>query len=66
VTSSYLADGGSGFELLSEASARQELELDVLNVLLDSVLALPSCTESTLPCLDPSTLRDERISLQPE
>ncbi len=63
VTSAYLADGGSGFELLTEASARRALDLNPLDVLLDAVSALPRCAESTLPCLDPSTLRDHRISL---
>jgi len=64
VTSVYLADGGSGFELLTEASARQALELDPLGVVLDSVAALPSCAGSTLPCLEPSQLRDQRITFQ--
>ncbi|MEI9950534.1 MAG: bifunctional UDP-sugar hydrolase/5'-nucleotidase [Pseudomonadota bacterium] len=65
VTSAYLADGGSGFELLSQATARREIGLDPLNVLLDSVQSMPSCAESSLPCLDPSTLRDHRITLDP-
>ena len=65
VTSAYLADGGSGFDLLSEASARQALDLDPLNVLLDSVRSWPHCAESSLPCLDPSALQDGRISLAP-
>jgi len=65
VTSAYLADGGSGFESLSEASARQALDLDPLNVLLDSVRSWPHCTQSGLPCLDPSTLQDHRIALSP-
>ena len=66
VTSAYLADGGSGFDLLTEATARRALDLDPLGALLDSVVDLPRCAESGLPCLDPSTLRDHRISFQPE
>ena len=65
VTTAYLADGGSGFDLLSEATARHTLDLDPLDALLASVLALPNCAQSALPCLDPSTLRDHRITLQP-
>jgi len=64
VTTSYLADGGSGFELLSEASSRRAFELNPLQVLLDAVAALPGCAESPLPCLDPSTLRDHRIRVE--
>jgi len=66
VTSEYLADGGSGFELLARATGRRALDLDLLNTLLESVSALPSCSESSLPCLDPATLRDRRIALQAE
>ena len=65
VTSAYLADGGSGFDLLTDALERRALELDPLSALLDAVSTLPSCAESTLPCLDPSTLPDHRITLQP-
>ncbi|MEI9940136.1 MAG: bifunctional UDP-sugar hydrolase/5'-nucleotidase [Pseudomonadota bacterium] len=64
VTSGYLADGGSGFEPLTEATARHALDMDFLDVLLDAVSALPSCAQSALPCLDPSTLHDARISLE--
>jgi 5'-nucleotidase len=65
VTSTYLADGGSGFDLLPEALERRALDLDLLGAVLDAISALPSCAESTLPCLDPSALRDHRITLQP-
>ena len=65
VTSAYLADGGSGFELLTEASARRALDLELLSVLLDAVARRPGCPESSLPCLDPSALHDGRISVQP-
>jgi 2',3'-cyclic-nucleotide 2'-phosphodiesterase (5'-nucleotidase family) len=65
VTTVYLADGGSGFDLLTDASARHTLDMNPLDALLDSVSALPNCAESSLPCLDPSTLRDHRITLQP-
>ena len=65
VTTSYLADGGSGFEVLTDASTRRALDLELLNVLLDAVSRLPSCAESSLPCLDPSALRDRRIGLLP-
>jgi len=64
-TSEYLAEGGSGFELLTEALARRTLDVDALHALLDAISALPSCAESSLPCLDPSTLRDRRITVQP-
>jgi 5'-nucleotidase/UDP-sugar diphosphatase len=64
VTSAYLADGGSGFELSSEASTRRALELDPLDVVLDSVASLPSCAGSPLPCLEPTQLRDHRITFQ--
>ncbi|HYP75301.1 MAG TPA: bifunctional UDP-sugar hydrolase/5'-nucleotidase [Polyangiaceae bacterium] len=64
VTSEYLADGGSGFELLTRASARRALELDPLDVVLDALATMPSCAVSTLPCLDPSALRDHRIAVQ--
>ena len=65
VTSAYLADGGSGFDWLSEAAERRALDRAALDVLLEAVSALPSCPESALPCLDPGTLRDQRISLEP-
>jgi len=64
VTTAYLADGGSGFDLLTEGTARLTLDVAPLDALLESVLALPSCAESTLPCLDPSKLRDHRIAVQ--
>jgi len=60
-TTAYLADGGSGFEILTKASARRELEIEPLDVLLAQVARLPSCAASTLPCLDPGPLRDGRI-----
>jgi 5'-nucleotidase / UDP-sugar diphosphatase len=63
VTTDYLADGGSGFEALTEVSARRELELDPLDVLLDAVAALPPCAQSELPCLDPGVLRDGRVAI---
>lgn len=64
VTSAYLANGGSGFELLTQASTRRALGLDPLNVVLDSVVRLTGCAESSLPCLQPANLRDRRITLQ--
>ena len=66
VTSVYLAEGGSGFDALTEASARRDLELDPLDVLLDFVSSSPSCAQSPLPCLDPATLRDGRITVREE
>ena len=66
VTSAYLADGGSGFELLSRAATRRALDLDPLDLLLQAVSRLPSCSASKLPCLDPSKLRDGRIAIQPD
>ena len=63
VTCVYLAEGGSGFDALTEASARRDLELDPLDVLLDFVSSAPSCAQSPLPCLAPSTLRDGRITM---
>jgi len=62
-TSAYLADGGSGFDLLTDATVRRALDLDPLAALLASVASFPRCAESTLPCLEPSVLRDGRISL---
>ena len=64
VTTAYLADGGSGFDLLTEASARRSLEVDPLAALLQSIAGLPSCPESALPCLDPSAFRDHRITIR--
>ena len=61
VTSAYLADGGSGFGSLTEASSRRDLETDPLDVVLESVRALPPCSGSPLPCLDPARLRDGRL-----
>ncbi|HEX2674803.1 MAG TPA: bifunctional UDP-sugar hydrolase/5'-nucleotidase, partial [Polyangiaceae bacterium] len=62
VTSAYLADGARGFEVLTDASARQALELDALGVVLDSLAAWAPCGGSTLPCLEPTQLRDHRIT----
>jgi 5'-nucleotidase len=64
VTSAYLADGARGFEVLTDASARQALELDALGVVLDSLAAWAPCGGSTLPCLEPTQLRDHRITFQ--
>lgn len=64
VTTEYLADGGSGFELLAQVSARQRLERDPLDLLLEAVSRVPSCPQSSLPCLDPAVLRDGRIVAQ--
>ncbi len=64
VTSAYLADGGSGFELLAGASARRDLDEDPLELWLDAVRAMRqsgACPGSALPCLDPAGLRDGRI-----
>jgi hypothetical protein len=61
VTSTYLADGGSGFELLKQSSARRPLDSDPLNLLLVAVSHFASCAQSKLPCLDPARLRDGRI-----
>jgi 5'-nucleotidase/UDP-sugar diphosphatase len=63
VTTDYLADGGSGFDALSEVSSRRELALGPLDVLLDAVATQPSCAQSELPCLDPGVLRDGRIAV---
>jgi 5'-nucleotidase / UDP-sugar diphosphatase len=63
VTSAYLADGGSGFEL-PEGVPRRALNLDPLQLLLDAISGMPGCAESRLPCLDPGVLRDHRISMQ--
>jgi 5'-nucleotidase / UDP-sugar diphosphatase len=65
VTSQYLADGGSGFELLAQVASRRFLERDPLDLLLDAVRRMPSCAQSSLPCLDPARLRDGRIVAQP-
>ncbi len=66
VTTGYLADGGSGFDTLRASMARRDLETDPLDVLLDAVSALPACSQSALPCLDPGVLRDGRISVTSE
>ena len=64
VTSVYLADGGSGFDLPTESVARQAIELELLPAVLDFVRAFPDCPQSRLPCLDPSALRDRRITFE--
>jgi 5'-nucleotidase / UDP-sugar diphosphatase len=66
VTTDYLADGGSGFDALTGTEPRRELEVDPLDVLLEAVSALPGCSESPLPCLDPGALRDGRITISAE
>jgi 5'-nucleotidase / UDP-sugar diphosphatase len=63
-TSAYLADGGSGFELLPSALSRRTLDVEPLQALLDAIARLPSCAQSALPCLDPNPLRDRRITLE--
>ncbi len=65
VTSTYLADGGSGFGALAAASARRDLEQDALSVWLDAVRQRAPCQGSSLPCLDPGALRDGRIRAEP-
>ncbi len=65
VTSEYLADGGSGFDLLAQLPDRRALDRDPLDLLLDAVKRMPSCAQSRLPCLDPARLRDGRISARP-
>ena len=65
VTSEYLADGGSGFELLTEVTSRRALDVDPLDSLLSAVRRRPGCAQSTLPCLDPARLRDGRITASP-
>ena len=61
VTSEYLADGGSGFDSLTEVSTRRALDADPVDLVLDALHQLPSCAGSALPCLDPASLRDGRI-----
>lgn len=63
VTTRYLADGGSGFELLRDLP-RSELELAPVEALLRALPLVPACAASALPCLDPSALRDGRITSQ--
>ncbi len=65
VTSAYLADGGSGFDLLTQALSRRSLDSDPLELLLEAVSRVPSCAQSQLPCLDPARLRDGRIIAGP-
>jgi 5'-nucleotidase / UDP-sugar diphosphatase len=65
VTSAYLADGGSGFDLLMQASERRPLDRDPLDLLLEAVGQIASCAQSKLPCLDPARLRDGRIVSRP-
>lgn len=65
VTSAYLADGGSGFDLLTQAASRRSLERDPLELVLEAVSRLPTCPQSPLPCLDPARLRDGRITVGP-
>jgi len=64
VTTTYLAKGGSGFELLAPLS-RSAVEADPLQVVLDAVAGLPNCAQSALPCVDPLSLRDGRIVMTP-
>ena len=61
VTSTYLAEGGSGFDLLTDIALRRALDLDPLDVLLGAIDDLPHCAQAALPCVDPSVLRDGRI-----
>ena len=65
VTTTYLADGGSGFDLLAQSPSRRPLDQGPLELLLEAVSRIPSCAESRLPCLDPTRLRDGRIVAHP-
>lgn len=64
VTSTYLADGGSGFDALSGLRERERLEADPLEILLSAVAQLRPCARSSLPCIDPAALRDGRIRIE--
>jgi 5'-nucleotidase/UDP-sugar diphosphatase len=64
VTTDYLADSGAGFDA-AHLSKRTALGADPLDVLLDAVSHRPVCGQPALPCLDPSTLRDGRIRINP-
>jgi len=65
VTTDYLADSGAGFEPASGLSKRTALGADPLDVLLEAVSHRPICGKPALPCLDPGTLRDGRIRVDP-
>ncbi|MEO6601483.1 MAG: bifunctional UDP-sugar hydrolase/5'-nucleotidase [Polyangiaceae bacterium] len=65
VTSEYLAEGGSGFDLLMQATSRRSLDSDPLDLLLEAVSHFASCAQSQLPCLAPARLRDGRIAAHP-
>ncbi|HEX7452046.1 MAG TPA: bifunctional UDP-sugar hydrolase/5'-nucleotidase [Polyangiaceae bacterium] len=65
VTTDYLADSGAGFEAASRLSKRAALGVDPLEVLLEAVSHRPICGRPALPCLDPGTLRDGRIRVDP-
>jgi 5'-nucleotidase/UDP-sugar diphosphatase len=65
VTTAYLADSGAGFEAAAHLSKRSALEADPLDVLLEAVSRRPVCGQPALPCLDPSALRDDRITIDP-
>jgi 5'-nucleotidase len=65
VTTDYLADSGAGFDAAAHLSKRMDLGLDPLDVLLEAVSHRPACGKPALPCLDPSTLPDGRIRIDP-
>lgn len=60
VTTRYLADGGSGFELLATLP-RRDLALQQSDALQAASISLPGCSASALPCLQASALRDGRV-----
>jgi hypothetical protein len=64
VTTEYLAENGAGFPTGARLSKRVALELDPLDVLLAALGQRPRCGKPALPCIDPATLRDGRISVQ--
>ncbi|HEY3668612.1 MAG TPA: 5'-nucleotidase C-terminal domain-containing protein, partial [Polyangiaceae bacterium] len=64
VTTEYLAENGAGFPMGSHLSSRVALDRDPLDVLLGALGQRTRCGKPALPCLDPATLRDGRISVQ--
>ena len=65
VTTRYLADGGSGFELL-RGLPRRDLGLQQADALLAASVARAGCSASPLPCLEASALRDGRVLMTRE
>ncbi|MEO8905322.1 MAG: bifunctional UDP-sugar hydrolase/5'-nucleotidase [Polyangiaceae bacterium] len=63
VTTDYLADNGSGFDVPPSRRTALVGEADPLELVLDAIRQLPVCGTPPLPCLDPRRLLDGRITV---